>query len=72
MNGCFDLYKVLIWFSSWFTCWSFYGYALLIGNLTGTAVEVALPNIYVRDINDSLCKYTSVTSGMAGFGFCSA
>ena len=44
-------YEFLIWFYSWFTCWSFSGYASSIGILGGTTGEVVSPNISSRDLN---------------------
>ena len=60
------------WVYYWLTCWSFYWYAPLTGNIGGTAGEVAFPNISTRDLNDSLCEFPSVTSGIYGAGLCIA
>ena len=71
MNG-FDWDEYLIWVISWFTSWSFSWNAPLIGTLGGTAGGVAFLNISARDINDSLCSFTSLNSGISGSGFYSA
>ena len=45
--------------------WCCYGYTIL-GGLDG---EVSFLIIFSRDINASLCVFTSVTSGLAGAEF---
>ena len=70
VNG-FYLDEFFIWVLSWFTRWRFTWYAHLTGTLGGIAGEVAFMNIPSRDINASLCAFTSVSSGLAGSGLCS-
>ena len=69
--GLFTWYDYLVFFN-WFACWSFSRYVSSIGALRGSAGGVAFPIKSAMDINASLCKFTSVTSGMAGAGFFSA
>ena len=47
-------------------------HAPLTGTLVETAGEIAFTNISARDINASFCVFHSVTSGLAGDGFCSS
>ena len=70
-NG-FDWYAFFIWFLSRFTFWSFSWYAPLTGTLGGTAGGVAFMNIYDMYLNDSLCEFPGLDSGIAGAGLCSA
>ena len=48
--------------------WCCYGCTTLIG-LSG---EVAFSEKIDRDLNESLCEFLSVTSGLERAGFCSA
>ena len=71
-NERFNWYGFIIWFYSLFTCWSFSWYPPSTGTIGGTSGEVAFTNISARDLNDSLCEFTIMTSMLAGSGFCSA
>ena len=68
MNG-FSWDAFFIWVVSWFICWSFSLYAPLTGTLRGTSGGVSFLNIYDRGINDSLCEFPILTSGISGAGF---
>ena len=68
VNGRLGCYEFLICVSSWFTCWVFSWYAPLTGTLEGTSGGGSFPNISDRDINYSLWKFPSLTSGMSGAG----
>ena len=72
MNGRFNWYEFLIWFYYWFICWSLSWYSPSTGAPGGSVGEVDFPNISAREINASLCSFTSVTSGLSGAGFCIA
>ena len=68
----FDWDELFIWVLSWFNCWSFSWYAPLTGTLGGTTGGVDFLNISDRDINDYLCDFPSLASGIDGAGFCIA
>ena len=72
VNGPLDWYEFFIWVYYWFTCWIFYWYAPLTVTLIGIYGEVAFTNVSARDLNDYLCEFPSVISGMEVAGLCSA
>ena len=61
---------LLIWSSSWFTCWSFSWYSPLTGTLRCTAGDIAFPNISARYLNAHFFEFTIITSGLSGAGLC--
>ena len=70
--GDWTLYWVIFFFVFLLTCWSFSRFTSLIFTLVGPSGEVDFPKISARYLNDSLCAFPSVTSGLKGGGFCSA
>ena len=71
VNG-FDWDSIFVWFISWFTSCSFSWNKSLTGTPRGTDEGFAFMNISDRVLNDSLCLFTSFTSGIYGVGFCSS
>ena len=64
--------KILFRFFDWFTCWSFFAYAYSIGTPRGSACEVSFTKLPDKDLNEYLCEFISVTSGLIGAGFFTA
>ena len=70
VNGYFNWFELLIWFSSWFICLNFSSYTPLTVTLRGTTGGGDFSYIYYRGHNAYLCAFKIVTGQMTGAGFC--
>ena len=71
MTG-FDWDEIFIWALSWFTSLTFSWTNSLTDTPGGTSGGMVFLNIFDRFRNASLCLYSSLISGLAGAGLCSA